>query len=578
MNLNLNNVIINEENDCLLSSPIKCSNDLTPYNLLYSSKILANKHLYDNYINKYKKDNELDTTNKYLVEVKDKDTCNINNNLIRECSNLTDIDENNITNTITEESYSLQHYIDNPTLLKNFISENENTFFKLFLFEFKKLYESLIFLHDKDIAHLKIEPKNIIFNQKTKKMKFVNFGQRIKKNKLINGIGKNIIYKYEFNIYHPFVCFFLNIQNFKIFRILTNEQHYDFIHFLRHIFFDTPYIEQESVKTIINLKRLKYQFTSRIASNKEKFEKYKMYIKSHHDPSFFFLSMNFVTQTYFKIFLKYTINSIDIFGLSTSLTQFTEMLQNNYSLPNNSSIILGGLKHFSKNFPPLKNNVYCNPKKTFIYFTRIYNLKIITQQKNVKQNPDQYKQQYKLKTTDIVPFDKKTTNKYINNNGKLMRTFDVNNIFTHLNKLSHHNYDKIKKIIDDNKNYNNLLILIDKDAYHKIKYGIYCKHDEEINIYTKKCIQKCPKNYQRDFNDTQFKCLEKSKKNTYKKLDTFDIKKSKKIKSIIKKSKTFKKCPSGYERNPFTKKCTKKCLPGYIRNLKFNCISKKDVL
>ena len=571
MNLISNDVIINGENNCLLYSNIICPNDTTNYQS-YSSKILANQYLYDDYINKYKEDHKIDPNNKYLVVVKYKNTCDIKKNLIQKCSNLTDIDENNITNTITEESYSLQHYIDNPRLLKNFI-ENEKTFFQLFLSEFNKLYESLVFLHDKDIAHLKIEPKNITFNQKTKKMKFINFGQRISKNKLINELGKNIFYKYEFSIYHPFICFFLNTQNFKNFKILTDVQNADFINFLKNIFFDEPYSETSSSASSSVLNRLKQQFTSRINSNKEKFEKYKIYIKSHHKVSEFFLNINYIKKVYLTTFLKYTINSIDIFGLSKSFIQFTEMLKDNYTLPNISNMLLNTLKYFSNNFPSFEDYKLIYPEKTFVHFKILYNniLKDLKKQ----ETHTQYDTQYKLKPSDITSFYKNTTKKYINNNGKLMRAFDADDIFKHLNKLSNHNYNVIKKKIDNNKNYNNLLILIDKEAYHKIKHGIYCKHDEEINIYTKKCIQKCPKKYQRDFNDKQFKCLSNSK------VKSIKLKKINKIKYLSNKSKnskTFKKCPDGYERNPFTKKCTKKCPTGYIRNLKFNCISEKNVL
>jgi hypothetical protein len=35
---------------------------------------------------------------------------------------------------------------------------------------------------------------------------------------------------------------------------------------------------------------------------------------------------------------------------------------------------------------------------------------------------------------------------------------------------------------------------------------------------------------------------------------------------------TLKSCPYGKERNPKTRRCNKKCKPGYIRNLDFKCI------
>jgi hypothetical protein len=214
------------------------------------------------------------------------------------------------------------------------------------------------------------------------------------------------------------------------------------------------------------------------------------------------------------------------------------------------------------------------------------------QDKNVKKNTNNISQ-YKLKSSDIIIYNGNSNKNYINYNGKLMRTFNSNNIFIYLNNLSSYNYSIIKKIIDEHtSNINRLNILINKEAYYKIKYNLYCSDDKEINIYTRKCINKCPKNYQRNFNDRNFKCTrknikytildDKNKKNKiidYKNINYKNINyKNKKNKIIDNKNKKTKKCPSNYERNPFTKACTRKCPSGYIRNLKFNCISKKDVL
>jgi hypothetical protein len=226
------------------------------------------------------------------------------------------------------------------------------------------------------------------------------------------------------------------------------------------------------------------------------------------------------------------------------------------------------------------------------------------QAKNIKKNTNNISQ-YKLKSNDIIIYNGNSNKNYINYNGKLMRTFNSNNIFIYLNNLSSYNYSIIKKIIDEHTS--NINILINKEAYYKIKYNLYCSDDKEINIYTRKCINKCPKNYQRNFYDRNFKCTrknikytildDKNKKNkiidnkiidnkniNYKNINYKNINyknmnyKNKKNKIIDNKNKKTKKCPSNYEINPFTKACTSKCPSGYIRNLKFNCISKKDVL
>ena len=272
------NTIINDNNNCLLYPSIKCNND--DDSLSYSSKILPNITTYNNYIKDYNENFIMDEENKYLIKLTDK--CNIQQNKINECTNLENIDNNNIKNIITEESYSLQDYIEHPELLKEFI-ENENDFFKIFLYEFKNLFEGLIILNKKGISHLKINPKKIIFNQKTKKIKFVDFGEKINKMFLINNyFNKNRNYKYDFNIYYPFICFFINYSNYHIYKKLTREENANFINFLKNVFFDEPYIETNSVRGSMNLLRLKEQFTIKIKQNNEKFIKYKSHIQHYY--------------------------------------------------------------------------------------------------------------------------------------------------------------------------------------------------------------------------------------------------------------------------------------------------------
>ena len=574
---------MNDENNCLIYPSIKCNNNNINYSS-HSSKILPNQLSYNNYIQEYNDNLKIDSTNKYLIQLPNR--CNIKRNKINQCSNLNNIDDDNIKNIITEESYSLQDYIDDPELLKKFI-QNEPNFLKIFLSEFKNLFEALFFLNKKGIAHLKINPKNIIFNQKTKKMKFIHFGEKINKKYLIDYLDKNIKYKYNFNIYYPFICFFVNYSNYNIYKNLTKEQNKDFIHFLKNIFFDENYTETDKS---INLYKLKEQFI--IIKNDEKFKKYKSYIKSKYrkpEDIINFFKYNDIKNTFRKTFLKYTINAVDIYGLSLSLLNFSEMLKNKYFLDQTIyNILLNSFNDLAINFPSPKISKTCLPEKAFIYFTKKYNsildyIKKKEKSTNLKKNITTNESQYKLKLSDIIIYNGNSNKNYIDYNGKLMRSFNANNIFTQLNKLSSHNYSMIQQMIDDNiSNINRLNILIDKEAYYKIKYNLYCSDNKEVNIYTKRCVTRCPRDYRRVFNDKNFKCTKKNNKNRIiddKNIKNINDKNKKNIKNIKnKKNIKTKKCPSGYERNPFTKTCTRKCYPGYIRNLKFNCIAEKDVL
>lgn len=566
------NTIINNGDECLLTPSIKCDNSID-YSL-YSSMIITN----DYHLKSYGKDLSIDRNKKYLIDLPNK--CNISKSEMKECSNL-QIDENDdIINLITEQSYSLDDYINNPKLLGKFISDNPN-FMYIFLDEFKKLFEGIKYLSEKKIAHQKINPKNIIFNTKTKKMKFINFGKRKKIEDLINEFNINRYLTYTLNIYYPFVCFFMNYDNYSKYKDLTNGEKQEFVHFLNNLFFGNVYVSSNNSNKLDKFNMLKSKFE--YIKKSSDFKEYKDYIKSTYgdDKIFFYNVLSAFRSNYigkdirtYNSFIKYSINMVDIYGLSLSLLHFITMLKNNYSVDDTFYNLLSGcLKYLSKNEVQKRNSTRNVQEKAYIYFKTNYNLIIKKKNKSGVVQPlpveDLYGFQYKLKSDDIHIIDKNINKSYIIYNGKLMRTFTKENIFIQLDKLSEYNKNKIKQKI--NNTLKNSIILIDKEAYHKIKYNLICNNEHEVNPYTKKCTRKCPPNYKRDFEDSKFGC---TRKNINKKNEE----KNKKSTRSRKQEKQQIKCPSGYEKNPFTKKCTRKCNKGYIRNLKFNCVAEKDVL
>lgn len=582
-------IISNDEFSCLLSPSVKCDDSIN-YSL-YSSKILSGKDSYDDYMQKYNEDLQIDEQHNYLIELPNKE-CNINFNAneISECSRLDTEEYNNIKNVITEESFSLENYINQPELLQDF-TMSENNFFKIFLYEFKKLFEGLNFLSEKNIAHHDISPKNIIFNQQTKKLKFINFGKSKDKTTLINNFKQNRNSKYPLKIYYPFLCFFINYQNYIIYKNLTNEETEDFTNFLQHIFFNESYTPLNYNKNY----KLKEQFQN--INTNEEFKKYKSHIKNNYNKNFFKITLTSFKNNYLKknqsysFFLKYIVNAIDIYGLSLTALHFFKTIKNNYYINSTSyGHLLNFLNNIANNSPSPNIGQTCIPEKTFLYFKKNYffildllKKKENTTNKNTinknttnkNDNKDENyngKMQYKLMENQIDTYHGIINKNYINHNGKLMRVFKYNNIFKNLSNLSPHNKSLIKQIIDNDEEQDTLNILIDKEAYYKIKYNLHCIKNKEVNPYTKKCVSKCPENYIRNFTDLNFTCTKKNKRENKK--ENKKIQKENKKKSQKNKGK----CPPGYEQNPFTKKCTRKCIPGYIRNLKFNCVAEKDVL
>jgi hypothetical protein len=373
----------------------------------------------------------------------------------------------------------------------------------------------------------------------------------------------------------------MNYQNYITYKNITNEENEDFIKFLQHIFFDESYTEIKYKNTF----KLKEQFKNMDTS--EQLKKYKLHIKSNYDKTFFKTILSSFKDNYlnknqsYSTFIKYIINGIDIYGLSLTTLLFFKILKKTFSSKKSNSYdyLSKILNNMIDNSPSPTNIKTCMAEKAFIYFRINYYfiLNLLNKKTTSTDNETinkQNKSQYKLIQQNITTYHGIINKNYIDHNGKLMRSFTPTNIFTHLNNLSSHNNSLIKEIIDSNKNKDTLNILIDKEAYYKIKYNLYCENEEEVNPYTKKCVSKCPTDSRRNFNNSNFNCTNKNKNKNKNKNNK---KSQKKIKTQKKKKKS-KKCHSGYERNPFTKECTRKCLTGYIRNLKFKCIAEKNVL
>jgi len=223
-------------------------------------------------------------------------------------------------------------------------------------------------------------------------MKFIDFGKRENKSTLIEKFYKNKNYKYNLKIYYPFLSFFMNEENYKIYKNLNNTQDKEFIHFLEHFFFNTPYVSSTtSANRNDNLNKLKIQFR-----DTEELRKYKNYIQSTYDKNFFKDVLSSFRNTYlrknqsYKTFIKYTINIIDIYGLSLSLLHFITSIKNNYSIDNDIygplSICLKELTNNTSTLIHSRRNI---PEKAYIYF------KIILENIRKKKSDDKNKKNNK---------------------------------------------------------------------------------------------------------------------------------------------------------------------------------------
>jgi hypothetical protein len=556
----MNTIINDTETECLIFPNIICDYVERPN---YSSKIMEVNNAFK-YMQKYNQFTQIDGDNNYLIDIQL--YCNTFNktSIASSCPIFHSKNANNsLSNIITEEYYTLKDYINNPTLLKSFIDKHPKNFANIFFLQFKQLFLGLQNIIKNNKCHGKITPENITFNPNTEKLKFINYGMFENTEVLKTNLRLNFFFGLK--KYRPMACFFANYHTFRNFSYLQKRNRDIFYHHVRNKLNDTPSIPRignqvPALSTLIN------QFDRINNANLVDYKAFiirngKTSIKILHDIKTIYVGNDLSkNDEKYKIFLQNIICGIDIYGLSLTIAEFIKTVHDNYPFNN---------EMYKKliNFLNKITDESITERMSYDIDHLIENLisKITANVKiHANENIPQIKNttQYELKSKDIQLFNGSANKNYINYNHRVMRVFTKNNIFKHLN-LSSKNYTKIRKIMNNAK-----YILIDKDAYYKIKYKLFCADNTEINPFTRKCVKKCNYDHYRYFHDDIFTCKKYSKKNKHSRSSNNDSK-SKKYR---------KKCSQGYERNPFTKRCTRKCSKGYIRNLKFNCISEKDVL
>jgi len=84
-----------------------------------------------------------------------------------------------------------------------------------------------------------------------------------------------------------------------------------------------------------------------------------------------------------------------------------------------------------------------------------------------------------------------------------------------------------------------------------------CPPGKELNPRTNRCVNVCKEGFERDKN---FKCRGTRKRG-----------RPKQDRRIERESANKKVCPEGKRLNPYTNRCVKKCIPGYVRDINFRC-------
>lgn len=170
------------------------------------------------------------------------------------------------------------------------------------------LFEGVIVFQKHDIIHHDVKPQNILFNQDTGKLKFIDFGLMRKINEVIDISKKseNYIAEYPFWTY-PFEFPYLNYESFMKIAELSVKEKYEYYSDL------VDKLKDSSSKISIAC-RVFFDYIFRNMSEEERKEEINKYFQDFMNTIIY----EIVPDNYTS-FLEKSIHTIDLFGVGMSL-------------------------------------------------------------------------------------------------------------------------------------------------------------------------------------------------------------------------------------------------------------------
>jgi len=491
---------------------------------------------------------------------------------ISECTNIQATDVIAHTN-----KYSLLIMKSGGFDLKQFCVKEMQNYFEhdrdkldLFLLEILQLFKGLKFFKDNGLIHYDLKPQNILFDTKTGKLKFIDFGLMREKTKVIESSINNSNGLGSFHWSYPFDAGFMNEQYYTKYKNMNKTERKKLKNEIINL------IEKGTGPNTYNLKirhprafDTLFLYVTDMKPTKEIREMFVDYFFNGFDKLI-------DTEEYVEMLDK-IVDSIDVFGLGFSLQFIMNCLQSHDIISEKDYKIL--FSFFSK---------MCDPDPS----RRVIDLDIlINDYKNV------------LLKIGVLS----SLNKDLNNNND---TIDKKSVSSEVIKSKSHNTPSFSKIKSASLSKKNTSFSKIKSAsplkiksaslskkntsFSKIKSASPLKIKSARNVKLKshnvrriiKSPKNCPEN--KVLNPTTKRCV-KNCKEGYKRNDSFKCRKECVLPNEVNPNtgKCVKNCKEGYKRNesfkcrkecvlpnevnPNTGKCVKNCKEGYKRNESFKC-------
>lgn len=428
-----------------------------------------------------------------------------------------------------------------------------------FWLEAHHLLKGLKFFYNNGIVHNDIKPHNILFNTKTGKLKYIDFGLMRKKNEIKRSSEESTNYLGTFHWSYPFDCGFMNREIYNRFSKSTEDT-------------KVEYIVELTKMIVFGNKTNKFGLPIKNpAAFNILFEYIKPNITRAEKLSFFDEFMNgigFLVQAkpYSEV-LNLIIDSIDVFSLGFTLQFMLNCFNKQNAIDSASFTRLSTFFNKMCDFNPATREInidkLINEYEDILIDTGLLdrlNMKFVNHKpvtKNViqaekempknnlekekeKEEKKEIKLNFDISDSDSSPF---VVAKNMVGDCPLGKT--RNPITKRCVK-----YCKPGQIRD-----NKFRCVNEKTRKHKSVVSKECPSEKTMNPFTKRCVNHCKPGQTRD---NKFRCVNE---------------KTRKHKSVASKD-----CPPEKTMNPFTKRCVKHCKPGQIRDPKFRCVAKEITL
>lgn len=544
---NISDVIGEGTYGCAIKPSLKCNNKTTQYNNKIS-KVLLDKHAKTelkeyNMIDKIDKNKDFYMGKPELCKPKYNDS---NVKSIQKCKSISKVIKDNVQNNFKKLSLLIMDDggVNLTTYSNNIYTKSEKELIDFFVEAHRILLGLKVFI-DNGIVHHDLKPGNIVYNEATNRLNFIDFGLTVTREHILLESEKST--NWIADSYHWSFPFEINFYNKNAYNKMAKSTISEKTQYINDITKNTSnnHIFMNGFKT----------FLSNIMSQQQNINK-EHYINKYITDFYQTILTDIVPGNY-KKFINKSISTIDIYGTGIA---FNNVLNKCYGIlpkPAYDDLKLLFLNMVSSDLSTryeinevltiyeniLLQHNFIPPNMSFENHILVNNSKL----NKLNNNISIIKQDDVVISPELV---EQNINKSPNKCGEHKILNPNTNRCVKKCKLNYTRNDKFKCVKGSNTNKNNTNI---HNSTNKKK----CPDTKELNDKTNRCVKKCKPDYIRIRND-KFKCVKVSKKNKqYNKKHT---------------STNKKKCPDTKELNDKTNRCVNKCKPNYFRNDMFKCV------